>query len=163
MSPSPSRKAASDERPILSNRKARHEYHILETLEAGIVLKGTEVKSLRAGQGQIRDAYARIENGEAFLCNAHIDEYLHGNRENHEPRSKRKLLLSRSEIRKLFVLESAGGHTLIPLSLYWKGSKVKVRLGVARGKEHRDKRRDLQAREADREAQRSMMHHLKGR
>ena len=137
---------------ILKNRKARHDYHILETFEAGLVLKGTEVKALRAGKAQIRDAFARIENDEAFLYNAHIDEYHHGNLYNHLPKAKRKLLLNKREIRKLFGLESINGHTLIPLSLYWKNGKVKVELGVAKGKEQRDKRRDLKAKEADREA-----------
>ena len=148
---------------ILKNRKARHDYHILETFEAGLVLKGTEVKALRAGKAQIRDAFARIENDEAFLYNAHIDEYHHGNLYNHLPKAKRKLLLNKREIRKLFGLESIDGHTLIPLSLYWKNGKVKVELGVAKGKEQRDKRRDLKAKEADREARRSMMHLHKGR
>ena len=148
---------------ILKNRKARHDYHILETFEAGLVLKGTEVKALRAGKAQIRDAFARIENDEAFLYNAHIDEYHHGNLYNHLPKAKRKLLLNKREIRKLFGLESINGHTLIPLSLYWKNGKVKVELGVAKGKEQRDKRRDLKAKEADREARRSMMHLHKGR
>ncbi len=148
---------------ILANRKARHDYQILETLEAGIVLKGTEIKALRAGKGQIRDAFARIENGEAFLYNAHIEEYDHGNLFNHAPRARRKLLLNKREIRKLFGLESASGHTLVPLSFYWKNRKVKVLLGVAKGKELRDKRRDLRAKEADREARRSMMHRHKGK
>ena len=148
---------------ILTNRKARHDYHILETFEAGIVLKGTEVKALRAGKGQIRDAFARIENGEAFLYNAHIDEYNFGNLYNHVPKAKRKLLLNRREINKLFGLESVEGHTLVPLSLYWINGKVKVQLGVAKGKEQLDKRNDLRAKEADREARRSLMHHHKGK
>ena len=160
----PSRSTGSDSRDsrFLVNRKARHDYTILETFEAGIVLQGTEVKSLRAGRGQIRDAFARIENGEAFLYNAHIEEYDHGNRANHVPKSRRKLLLHKPEIRKLHGLESADGHTLIPLSLHWKRGKVKVLIGVARGKEHRDRRRELREREADREARRSMMRHQKG-
>ena len=148
---------------ILTNRKARHDYHILETFEAGIVLKGTEVKALRAGKGQIRDAFARIENDEAFLYNAHIDEYNFGNLLNHVPKARRKLLLNKREIRKLFGLESIDGHTIIPLSLYWKNGNVKVKLGVAKGKEQRDKRQDLRAREADREARRSTMHLRKGK
>ena len=100
------------EKDILTNRKARHDFHILETFEAGIVLKGTEVKALRAGKGQIRDAFARIENEEAFLYNAHIDEYNFGNLYNHLPRAKRKLLLNKREIRKLYGLESIDGHTI---------------------------------------------------
>ena len=151
------------EKDILTNRKARHDFHILETFEAGIVLKGTEVKALRAGKGQIRDAFARIENEEAFLYNAHIDEYNFGNLYNHIPRAKRKLLLNKREIRKLFELESIDGHTIIPLSLYWKNGKVKLQLGVAKGKEQRDKRNDLRAKEADREAKRSLMHFHKGK
>lgn len=159
----PSAAAGQAKTDLLSNRKARHNYQILETLEAGLALKGTEVKSLRAGKGQIRDAFARIENDEAFLYNAHIDEYDHGNFSNHAPKAKRKLLLHKREIRKLFGLQSAGGHTLIPLSFYWKNGKVKVLLGVAKGKEHQDKRRDLRAKEADREARRSLMHRQKGK
>ena len=151
------------EKDILTNRKARHDFHILETFEAGIVLKGTEVKALRAGKGQIRDAFARIENDEAFLYNAHIDEYNFGNLYNHTPKAKRKLLLNKREIRKLFGLESIDGHTIIPLSLYWKNGKVKLQLGVAKGKEQRDKRNDLRAKEADREAKRSLMHLHKGK
>lgn len=147
----------------MTNRKARHDYHILETFEAGIVLKGTEVKALRAGKAQIRDAFARIENDEAFLYNAHIDEYHHGNLYNHEPKARRKLLLNKREIRKLFGLESINGHTIVPLKLYWKNGRVKVELGVAKGKEQRDKRQDLKAKEADREAKRSLMHFQKGR
>src|SRR5213592_1203077 len=109
---------------ILTNSKARRDYHILETFEAGIVLKGTEVKALRAGRGQIRDAFARIERDEAFLHNAHIDEYSHGNLQNHEPKAARKLLLHKAEIRKLSGLASAKGHALVPLSFYWKNGRV---------------------------------------
>lgn len=148
---------------ILTNKKARHDYHILETFEAGMILKGTEVKALRAGKGQIRDAFARIEHNEAFLYNAHIDEYKHANLFNHVPRAKRKLLLHKREIRRLHGLESIDGHTIVPLSCYWKNGKVKILLGVAKGKEHRDKRHDLKAREADREVRRSVMHLEKGK
>lgn len=151
------------EKDILTNRKARHDFHILETFEAGIVLKGTEVKALRAGKGQIRDAFARIENNEAFLYNAHIDEYTFGNFDNHTPKAKRKLLLNKREIQKLFGLEAIDGHTIIPLSAYWKNGKVKILIGVAKGKEQRDKRNDLRAKEADREAKRSLMHLHKGK
>src|SRR5438876_2840478 len=105
---------------ILTNSKARRDYHILETFEAGIALKGTEVKALRAGKGQISDAFARIENEEAFLHNAHIDEYSYGNIQNHEPKAARKLLLHRTEIRKLSSLASVKGHAIVPLSFYWK-------------------------------------------
>src|SRR2546423_7080445 len=119
---------------ILTNPKARRDYHILETFEAGIVLKGTEVKALRAGLGQIRDAFARIENDQALLYNAHIDEYSFGNRQNHDPKEVRKLLLHKSEIRKLTGLTAVKGHALFPLSFYWKNGKVKVALAVGKGK-----------------------------
>src|SRR5438477_1181923 len=142
---------------ILTNPKARRDYHILETFEAGIVLKGTEVKALRAGKGQIRDAFARIEQEEGFLHNAHIEEYSHGNLQNHEPKAPRKLLLHKSEIRKLFGLAAVKGNTLVPLSFYWKNGKVKVALAVGKGKAEFDKREDLKEREADREVKRAAM------
>src|SRR3989454_1886931 len=142
---------------ILTNPKARRDYHILETFEAGIVLKGTEVKSLRAGKGQIRDAFARIENDQAVLYNAHIDEYSHGNLQNHAPKAVRKLLLHKTEIRKLFALASVKGNTLVPLAFYWKNGKVKVLLGVGKSKAQFDKRDDLKRRESDRELQRVRM------
>src|SRR5467141_2930854 len=135
---------------ILSNPKARRDYQIVETFEAGIVLKGTEVKALRAGKGQISDAFARIENDQAFLYNAHIDEYSFGNIQNHQPKAPRKLLLHKSEIRKLFGLASVKGNALVPLSLYWKNGKVKVALGVGKGKVEYDKRSDIKKRESDR-------------
>ncbi len=146
---------------ILTNPKARRDYHILETIETGIVLRGTEVKSLRAGKGQISDAFARVENGEVFLYNAHIDEYSYGNRQNHEPKAPRKLLLHRSEIRKLFGLAAVKGNALVPLSFYWKNGKVKVALAVGKGKAQYDKREDLKQREADRELKRATMRRLK--
>src|SRR5882672_372978 len=136
---------------IVTNPKARHEYHILETFEAGIVLHGTEVKALRAGKGQIRDAFARVEDGQVFLYNAHIEEYSHGNLQNHEPKAVRKLLLHKSEIRKLFGLASVKGNALLPLSFYWKNGKVKVALAVGKGKTEIDKREDIKEREAVRE------------
>ena len=148
---------------ILSNSKARRDYHILETFEAGIVLKGTEVKALRAGLGQIRDAFARIENDQAYLHNAHIDEYAFGNLQNHQPKAPRKLLLHKSEIRKLFGLASVKGNTLFPLSFYWKNGRVKVLLAVGKGKVQFDKREDLKKREADLEAKRATLHRLKGK
>src|SRR5256884_715651 len=147
---------------ILTNPKARRDYHILETFEAGIVLRGTEVKSLRAGKGQIRDAFARVENNEVFLHNAHIEEYSHGNLQNHEPKAARKLLLHKSEIRKLFGFAAVKGNTLVPLSFYWKNGKVKVALAVGKGKAEFDKREDLKEREADREAKRATMKRSKG-
>jgi SsrA-binding protein len=147
---------------ILNNSKARRDFHILETFEAGIVLHGTEVKALRAGKGQIRDAFARVENNEVFLHNAHIDEYSHGNLQNHEPKAARKLLLHKSEIRKLFGLAAVKGNTLVPLSFYWKNGKVKVALAVGKGKAEFDKREDLKEREADREVKRATMKRSKG-
>ena len=147
---------------ILSNPKARRDYHILETFEAGIALRGTEVKSLRAGKGQISDAFARVENGEVYLYNAHIDEYTHGNLQNHQPKAVRKLLLHKTEIRKLFTLASVAGNALVPLSFYWKNGRVKVALAVGKGKAHYDKREDLKKRESDREMKRAVMKRLEG-
>ncbi|HOY58127.1 MAG TPA: SsrA-binding protein SmpB [Verrucomicrobiota bacterium] len=148
---------------IVTNSKARRDYHIIETFEAGIVLRGTEVKSLRAGKGQIADAFARVDRGEAFLHNAHIDEYAQGNRQNHIPAAARKLLLHRSEIRKLSAYAEVKGHTLVPLAFYWKNGRVKVSLAVGRGKQEFDKREDLKRRESDRELKQISMRRLKGR
>jgi SsrA-binding protein len=142
---------------ILTNPKARRDYQILETFEAGIVLHGTEIKALRAGKGQISDAFARVENGEAYLYNAHIDEYTFGNRFNHNPKGVRKLLLHKSEIRKLFGLATVKGNAIVPLSFYWKNGNVKVALAVGKGKAQYDKREDLKRREADRELKRATM------
>jgi len=147
---------------ILTNPKARRDYHILETFEAGIVLHGTEVKALRAGKGQISDAFARVENDEVYLYNAHIDEYVFGNRQNHQPKAPRKLLLHKSEIRKLFNLGAVKGNALVPLSFYWKNGKVKVSLAVGKGKAEFDKREDLKKREAERELKRVTMRRTKG-
>ena len=148
---------------ILTNSKARRDYQILETFEAGIALKGTEVKALRAGKGQISDAFARVENDEVLLYNAHIDEYSYGNIQNHQPKGVRKLLLHKSEIRKLFALASVKGHALIPLSFFWKNGKVKVSLAVGKGKVQYDKRQDLKQRDAERELKRATMQRMKGR
>src|SRR5216117_624656 len=148
---------------IVTNSKARRDYHILETFEAGIVLRGTEVKALRAGKGQISEAFARVENGEVYLYNAHIEEYAHGNLQNHQPKAVRKLLLHKSEIRKLFGLASVKGNALVPLSFYWKNGKVKVALAVGKGKVQYDKRQDLKTRDAERELKRATMQRLKGR
>jgi len=148
---------------ILSNPKARRDFPILETFEAGIVLHGTEVKALRAGKGQISDAFARVEDNEVYLYNAHIDEYAHGNIQNHQPKAPRKLLLHKSEIRKLFALAAVKGNALLPLAFYWKNGKVKVALGVGKGKAQFDKREDLKLREAEREVKRATMRPFKGR
>ena len=117
---------------------------------------------MRAGKGQIRDAFARVENEEVYLYNAHIDEYSHGNIENHTPKAARKLLLHKSEIRKLFGLASVKGNALVPLSMYWKNGRVKVALGVGKGKAQFDKREDLKRREADLEVKRASMKRMKG-
>jgi len=148
---------------IVTNSKARRDYHIVDTFEAGIVLRGTEVKALRAGKGQISDAFARVENNQVFLYNAHIEEYAQGNLQNHEPKAVRKLLLHKAEIRKLFSLVSVSGNALVLLSFYWKNGKVKVALGVGKGKAQFDKREDLKKRDADRELKRAQMHRFKGR
>ena len=147
---------------IVNNPKARRDYHILETFEAGIVLKGTEVKALRAGKGQLSDAFAMVENQQVFLYNAHIEEYSHGNLQNHVPKAPRKLLLHKSEIRKLFELSSVKGNALVPLAFYWKSGLVKVSLAVGKGKVQHDKREDLKRRESDREMKRATMRRLKG-
>jgi len=148
---------------IVTNHKARRDYHVLETFEAGIVLHGTEVKSLRAGKGQIADAFARVDKDEVWLYNANIDEYSHGNVNNHEMKAPRKLLLHKTEIRKLFELASVKGNALFPLAFYWKNGKVKVSLGVGKGKQTFDKREDLKERDSEREMKREMMKNLKGR
>ena len=150
---------------IVSNPKARRDYHILETFEAGLVLRGTEVKAIRAGHVQIGDAFARVEKekAEVWLHNAHIEEYSHGNRENHVPKAPRKLLLHQSEIRKLREFTTVKGCALVALSLYWKGDRVKVALAVGKGKASFDKREDIKRRDADREMKRETMVRLKGR
>jgi SsrA-binding protein len=141
----------------------RRDYHILDTFEAGIVLHGTEVKALRAGKGQISDAFALVEKDEVWLHNAHIEEYAHGNLQNHQPKAPRKLLLHKSEIRKLFGLASVKGNALFPLSFYWKNGKVKVALGVGKGKVQFDKRQAIKDRDSERELKRATMHRLKGK
>jgi SsrA-binding protein len=146
---------------IVSNPKARRDYHILETFEAGIALRGTEVKALRAGKAQIADAFARVENGEVWLHNAHIDEYDYGNRQNHVPKAARKLLLHKREINKLHGLSAIKGNALIPLSLHWKNGRVKVLLAVGKGKQQYDKREDLKRRETERDVRRIMSARLR--
>lgn len=147
----------------INNSKARRDYHILETVEAGIVLSGTEVKSLRQGRGNINDAFARIENDEAFLYNAHIDEYTQGNRFNHDPKRARKLLLRKPEIRRLFGKVNIKGHALVPLRMYFKRGFVKIELALGKGKAEFDKREDIKRKTADREMQRAMAHAQKRR
>ncbi len=141
---------------VAVNRRARHEYAISETLEAGLVLTGTEIKSIRAGRVNLGDAYARIERGEAWLIGAHIAPYEQGNRFNHEPLRTRKLLLHRDQIAELVGLTQARGLTVVPLKLYIRGGLAKVELGVARGKNLHDKRRTIAERDQRRELQREM-------
>ena len=148
---------------LVTNHKARRDYHVLDTFEAGIVLHGTEVKSLRAGKGQIADAFARVEKDEVWLYNAQIDEYSHGNVHNHALKAPRKLLLHKAEIRKLFGLASIKGNALFPLDFHWKNGKVKVSLAVGKGKQEFDKRDDIRQRDSDRELKRAQMKHVKGR
>jgi SsrA-binding protein len=146
---------------ILHNSKARRDYHILDTYEAGIVLHGSEVKALRAGKAQIGDAFARVEKGEVWLYNAHIDEYTEANRFGHVPKAPRKLLLHKSEIKKLIGVAEIKGNALVPLSFYWKNGKVKVSLAVGKGKVQYDKRQDIKDRDMDRDLRRATMHRLK--
>ena len=144
------------EKLIASNKKAFHDYFVLQKFEAGLQLTGTEVKSLREAQVQLKDAYIIFKAGEAFLFGAHISPYAHGNRENHEPERTRKLLLHRREIEKLLIQVMEKGLTVVPLRLYFKGGKVKAEIGVVRGKKQYDKRDTEKKREADREAAQAM-------
>lgn len=148
---------------IVTNAKARRDYQVLETVECGLVLRGTEVKAIRAGHVHLNEAFARVERDEVWLHNTQIDEYSHGNRQNHAPKAPRKLLLNRSEIRKLREANQVKGLALIPLSLYWKGHRVKVALAVGRSKAQHDKREDLKRRDDERDMQRATMVRLKGR
>ena len=147
---------------IAQNRKARHDYAIIDTYEAGIALTGTEVKSLRAGRASLVDGFATIDDGEIFLRNVHIPEYTQGSWTNHEPRRTRKLLLHRAEITRLIGKTRESGLTLVPLSLYFSEGKVKVELALARGKRSYDKRQDLARRDADREVRRAIGRRAKG-
>jgi SsrA-binding protein len=140
---------------VSENRKARHDYHIHESYEAGIVLTGTEVKSLRAGKANLKDSYARIDKGELMLHNLHISPYEQGNRFNHEPLRTRKLLMHREEINKLLGKTQEKGYTLIPLKLYFTRGKAKLQLGLATGKKNYDKRQDIAERDAKREMDRA--------
>ena len=141
---------------IATNRRALHDYHITERYEAGIELKGTEVKSIRAGFVNINNAFARVENSQMFLYNCDIQPYERASHEQHEPKRNRRLLLRRVEIDKLFGLASVQGHTLVALRLYWKNGRVKLEIGVGKGKESRDKRIDLKKRAEQRETDREV-------
>ncbi len=146
-----SEKPDSGEKLLATNRKAFHEYFILEKLEAGIALLGTEVKSAREARINLKESYAAVKDGEAYLVNCHISPYSHGNRENHDPLRRRKLLLHSREIRKLIGKTQEKGLTLIPLRMYLKRGRIKVELGVARGKKLFDKRETERRKEVDRE------------
>lgn len=141
---------------MISNRKARHEYHIEETYETGIVLTGTEVKSLRIGRANLQDSFARIDNGEVFLYNMHISPYEQGNRFNHDPKRPRKLLMKRMEINRLIGKVKEQGLTLIPLRVYFKKNWAKVELALAKGKKIYDKRQDIAAKDAQRDLERAL-------
>lgn len=154
----------ADEKTIALNRRARHEFSIDETFEAGIVLTGTEIKSIRAGKVNLSDAYARIERDEAWLIGAHIAPFEQANRYNHEPKRVRKLLLHRSEIDELLGRTKAKGQTIVPLRLYLSGKgRAKLELGLARGKNLFDRRRDIADRDAKRDVAREMADAQRGR
>jgi len=148
---------------IVTNRKARHDYTILDVYEAGVALVGTEVKSLRLGRASLVDAFATIDNGEVWLRGVHIPEYTFGTWTNHEPRRRRKLLLHRGEIERLIGKTKESGLSLVPLAMYFKDGKVKVELGLAKGKKSYDKRQDLAKRDAQREMARAAGRAAKGR
>lgn len=146
----------TDSRIIAENRKARHDYFVIETYEAGIELFGTEVKSLRAGGCNLKDSYCEIDKGEMFALGVHISPYEQGNIFNRDPLRPKKLLLHKAEIMKLTGLVARDGYTLVPLSLYFKGSRVKMALGLCKGKKNYDKREDIARRDADRDIERAM-------
>lgn len=154
----PKKKKDADEsiKPICRNKRALHEYNIFDALECGIVLTGTEVKSLRDGSASLEDAYAKIMDGEIWLIGSDIPEYAMGNRLNHKPKRPRKLLLHRREIAKFAGKASERGYTLVPLKMYFKGGRAKVEVAVARGKQVHDKRQDQKTAEAQREIRRAM-------
>jgi len=142
--------------PVVENRKARHEYHIEETYEAGLALVGTEVKSLRLGKGNLQDAYAVVKSGEVWVNNFHISPYEQGNQFNHDPKRPKKLLLHKNEIRRLLGLQKEKGYTLIPLKIFFKHGLAKMDLAVAVGKKLYDKRQDMADRDARRDIERIM-------
>jgi len=147
---------------IAQNRKARYNYHLEDSYEAGLALTGTEVKSLRAGRASLVEAFADITDGEVWLHNAHIPEYLQGTWNNHAPRRKRKLLLHRVEIERMAHRVNERGLTIVPLSMYFKDGRAKVEIALAKGKKTYDKRQAIAKREADREAQRELGRRAKG-
>jgi SsrA-binding protein len=152
----PNDSKAAGPQALATNRKARRDYQILEKLEAGIELRGTEVKSIRAGRASLAESFARVENDEVILHGLHVEPYPHGNRFNHDPLRPRRLLLHKQEIRRLYGLVSIKGRALVPLRLYLRRGRVKVELGLAKGKHAADKRETIKRRTADREAQRAI-------
>ncbi len=142
--------------PVVENRKARHEYHIHETYEAGLALVGTEVKSLRLGKGNLQDAYAVVKSGEVWVNNFNISPYEQGNQFNHEPKRPKKLLLHKAEIRRLLALQKEKGYTLIPLKIFFKNGLAKMDLAVATGKKLYDKRQDIAERDSRRDIERAV-------
>src|ERR671912_907780 len=158
----PSQDGEARNRTISTNRRARHEYEILETLEAGLVLRGTEVKSLRDAQVTFKDSYATVRNNEIWLIGCHINPYSHGTDANHDPERDRKLLLHRREISRLTGKVAERGLTLIPLRLYFKGGRAKLEIGLARGKKLHDKRSALRERETRREMDKAVRSSRKG-
>lgn len=153
------KKTPTDKNVMAQNKKARHDYTILNTYEAGLVLTGTEIKSIRAKRVNLTDGFAQVRNGEAWLMNIHISEYTQGNRFNHDPLRNRKLLLHKKEIAKLQVETQDKGITIVPLRIYLKNGVAKVLLGVAKGKHEYDKRETLKRREQDRQIARVMKHY----
>jgi SsrA-binding protein len=150
------RKERSGDRVVVRNRKARHEFHVLETWEAGVVLQGTEVKSLRQGKANLQDSFARLDRGELWLYNLHVSPYEQGNRFNHDPLRPRKLLMHRHQLRKLVGQVEQKGLTLVPLDLHFSGGVAKVTLALVRGKKLHDKRETLRERAQQRDMQRGL-------
>ena len=153
------KKAALDANLVAQNKKARHDYAITATYEAGLVLTGTEIKSVRARRVQLKDGYAQFHNGELWLMNVHINEYSNGNVFNHDPLRNRKLLLHKKELQKLRATLTTKGVTLVPLKMYLKRGFAKVLLGVAKGKHEYDKRNDIKRREQERQIERVLKHY----
>jgi SsrA-binding protein len=147
---------AKGEKPIVDNRRARHDYHLSDKVEAGLVLTGTEVKALRDGKATLQQAYADVRGGEAWLVGLHIPEYGQGNRSNHEPDRARKLLLHRREIDRMYAQVREKGMTIVPTKLYFKDGRVKAELALGKGKDVRDKRRDVSERDAKRDIDRAV-------
>lgn len=157
-------KPESDGRKVVAeNRKARHDYTILDSIEAGIELQGTEVKSLREGQASLAGSYAVVQNGQAKLIDCHIAPYKCGNVHNHEPKRPRRLLLHRREIDRLYGHVQVSGQTLVPLRIYFRRGIAKIEIGICRGKQFDDRRETLRRKEADRDAQRAMAARMRGR